>query len=260
MPRLRNQFAPSPKWPSYQAEFVDKMTRHSTTKAEEPVLIKTLLLILFVCIPNLLQAALQKGYITDKLEVQLRSGPSLQRKITKMLVAGTPITVLSQSDDNNYTLVKLEDGDKGWILARYVSPDPAARTVLDDTIRKLEAATEENKRLKEEVAALKLGKDGTDKTTQQLQAEKDRLETELKAVRFASANALKIQDERDKLQESVVNLERELESIRRDKQALDADYSQNWFLSGAGVLLGGILLGWILPRLSWRKKSDWSSF
>ena len=80
------------------------------------------------------------------------------------------------------------------------------------------------------------------------------------AIRQASANAIQIQAERDALRERVVNLERELDTLRREKKALDEDQRQDWFMIGAGVLLGGIFLGVILPRLSWRKKSGWSSF
>jgi SH3 domain protein len=222
--------------------------------------VKKVLLILILCCPGLLQAALQKGYVTDKLEIQMRTGPSLQHKIVKMLPSGTPVTVLYQNAENGYSQVRLENGDEGWILTRYFSEEPLARTQLDDAIRKLEAITEENKRIKGELTALKAGKEGTDKAAQQLHTDNERLNTELNAVKHASANALQIQAERDRLQETVINLERELDATRRAKQVLDDDYRQDWFLIGAGVLFGGMVLGWILPRLSWRKKTSWSSF
>ncbi|NJD05784.1 MAG: TIGR04211 family SH3 domain-containing protein, partial [Methylococcaceae bacterium] len=69
-----------------------------------------------------------------------------------------------------------------------------------------------------------------------------------------------IQAERDQLQETVINLQRDLESLKRAKQAQEADVRQNWFMIGAGVLFSGVLLGLILPRMSWRKRSSWDSF
>jgi SH3 domain protein len=98
------------------------------------------------------------------------------------------------------------------------------------------------------------------KSPQQLQAELDNLQTELQAIRQASANVLRIQAERDQLQESVISLRKELETALREKSVLNGDQKQAWFLIGGGVLFGGILLGVLLPRLSVRRRDDWHSF
>jgi SH3 domain protein len=52
-----------------------------------------------------------------------------------------------------------------------------------------------------------------------------------------------------------------MQTVSHEKQTLEESTSQDWFLIGAGVLLGGIILGLILPRISWRRKtSSWDSF
>jgi hypothetical protein len=65
--------------------------------------------------------------------------------------------------------------------------------------------------------------------------------------------------ERNQLQQRVVTIERELESLKRDNDTLVNSDVQDWFLAGAGVLLFGIILGFILPKLGWRKKTSWQS-
>lgn len=122
------------------------------------------------------------------------------------------------------------------------------------------ALAEENRALKAELAALKENRTSADKAGEELNAELRRLNTELISIRQASANALQIQSERDSLQENVINLERELEVIKRAKLAMEGDHRQAWFLIGAGVLLAGIVLGLLLPQLSWRKRNGWDSF
>lgn len=122
------------------------------------------------------------------------------------------------------------------------------------------ALAEENKALKAELTALKEGKSAAEKTAESLSTELRRLNTELLTIRQASANILQIQSERDNLQESVIHLERELEAVKRAKLAIDEDHRQAWFLIGAGVLLTGLILGLVLPQLSWRKKTGWDSF
>ena len=130
----------------------------------------------------------------------------------------------------------------------------------EPTVRQqLETALEENRRLQAELATVKAGTQRTEKNPEQ-QAEIERLNTEVIAIRQASATALQIQEERDRLQERVIHLERDLETTRRERNALAADQRQSWFLIGAGVLFGGILTGIFLPKLNWRKKSHWDSF
>ncbi len=204
--------------------------------------------------------AAEKIYVTDQLEVQLRTGQSLQHKIVKTVLAGSQVNLLQGETPQGYSLVALETGERGWILSRYLTTTPPARIQAEDSIRKAEVLEAENRNLKTQIAGLTAGKDAADKSNQDLSSETERLNSEIISIRQASANALQIQEERDQLQQKVINLERELETTRREMQALDDSNKQDWFLIGAGVLFGGIALGVILPRLSWRKRSSWDSF
>ena len=204
--------------------------------------------------------AAEKAYVTDQLEVQLRTGQSVQHKIMRTLTAGAQVTILQTDPASGYSLVAVESGERGYILSRYLTPQPPPRVQMEELARKLGAVEVENRNLKTELSSLKVGKDSAERSTQSLNAETDRLNSELISVRQASANALQIQAERDQLQEKVIELERNLESTRREKDALDDSIKQDWFLIGAGVLFGGVALGLILPRLSWRKRTSWDSF
>ncbi|HWO99365.1 MAG TPA: TIGR04211 family SH3 domain-containing protein [Methylococcus sp.] len=126
--------------------------------------------------------------------------------------------------------------------------------------QKLAELSENHKALEGELASLRAAKEAAERTAQQASAEKERLSAELAAIRQVSANALQIEAERDQLRKSVINLERELEAKRLQNQALLDDQRQRWFLIGAGVLFGGILLGLFFPQIHWRKRNRWDSF
>lgn len=191
----------------------------------------------------------------------MRAGPGNQYKITKSLVAGTELGIVDSNETNGYTRVTiLEAGEEGWVSTRYLSLTPVSHAQIEESTKKLAALYEENQRLKSELSALKSGKETADKSNQELTAETSRLNSEVIAIRQASANVLQIQNERDQLTQEKVTLESELETLKRENHALDSSNKQDWFMIGAGVLFGGIMLGWILPRLSWRKKSSWDSF
>ncbi|AMK78219.1 hypothetical protein A1342_05230 [Methylomonas methanica] len=190
------------------------------------------------------------AYVTDKVEVPLRSGESERTKIVKMLENGIPVSVLQESTENGYTYIQTNNGAEGFILSRYLTGEPSARTQLEAATKKLEALQEENKLLKTAQA-----------TGQEAGKERDRLSTELSELQQTAANAIQLKQQRDQLQERVIAVERELQQLKRENQALTDSSNQDWFLYGGGLALFGVLLGFILPKLSWRRRSSgWDSF
>lgn len=190
------------------------------------------------------------AYVTDNVEIPLRSGDSERTKIVKMLPNGMPLTILNDNNENGYTYVQATNGAEGFILNRYMSFEPSARSQLEAANKKLEALQEENKQLK-----------ATHATNQDIGKERDRLSVELAELQQTSANAIQLKQQRDQLQERVVTVERELQQIKRENQALTDSSNQNWFLYGGALSLFGVLLGFILPKLSWRRRSSgWDTF
>ena len=184
-------------------------------------------------------------YVAPGQAVDLRSGLAKKDKTVRTLEPGTTVKILQTNVKLGYTKVKLPSGETGWIVTRQLTqippppPQPEAQQAVSTTTQ----------------PALPVAK-----TPEQLQAEVGHLQTELIAIRQASANALRIQAERDQLQSNVISLRKEVDTLLREKNALNDDQKQSWFLIGAGVLLGGMLLGAFLPRLSFRRRNDWSSF
>ncbi len=184
-------------------------------------------------------------YVAPGQAVDLRSGLAKKDKTVRTLEPGTTVKIIQTNVKLGYTKVKLPSGETGWIVTRQLTQVPPPPPQPDPQ-QAVSATTQ---------PALPVAK-----TPEQLQAEVGHLQTELIAIRQASANALRIQAERDQLQSNVISLRKEVDTLLREKNALNDDQKQSWFLIGAGVLLGGMLLGAFLPRLSFRRRNDWSSF
>lgn len=204
-------------------------------------------------------AADQTVYVSDKLEAQLRSGPSRQNKILRILSAGVALNVLEVDQEAGYSHVTTESGTEGWILTRFLTSQPPTRSQLDSATQKLDSLTQENKQLRAELDGFKkqLAETGEAKEDASIQAQ--RLGSELAVIRQASANAVALLEERNQLQEKSIALENELENLRREKETLVEKDSQDWFLKGAGVLFGGLLLGVLLPHITGKRRSRWDS-
>lgn len=110
--------------------------------------------------------------------------------------------------------------------------------------------TGEVARLQQELTQLK-------QDYRRLQADNQRLNEELAQLRRTAENALIIDERNRRLEQRTVELERSLQLVQQENDALRDRSSQQWFLRGAGVLLAGLLLGVFLPRLHTRRTSRW---
>jgi SH3 domain protein len=206
----------------------------------------SVLVLLATC--SLAQA--RTGYVTDSVDIPLRSGESERSKIVKMLPNGMSLNLLGDNTENGYTYVQASNGAEGFILTRYISNEPISRTQLEAATKKLETLQEENKILKEAKSSNQL-----------LGQERDKLSTELAELQQTAANAIQLKQQRDQLQERVISVERELQQLKRENQALTDNTNQTWFLYGGCLAIFGVLLGFILPKLSWRRRtSGWDTF
>ena len=167
-------------------------------------------------------------------DVAMQSAPGKRAHVTRKIESGTLLTVLNKSTSGHYTRVRLESGPDGWVLSSDLTGVPAPVSTP---------------------AAIPASE-----SPDELRLVVSQLQTELNTLRLTSANALATQNERDQLQESVIRLKRENEMLLRDKNALEDEQGQSWFLLGAGVGLGGIILGVLLPQLNLRRRNNWNSF
>jgi SH3 domain protein len=93
-----------------------------------------------------------------------------------------------------------------------------------------------------------------------LTKEKEQLTRELAELRKTSAGAVEIKKERDDLQAWRVNAERDLAQLKLENQALKDSANQDWFLYGGCLALAGVVLGFIIPKISWGRRNSWGSF
>ena len=200
----------------------------------------------------------QTLYVTDQLDIMVRSGQSPSHRIIGTLKSGKSVRVI-ESNPSGYSKVAYGNNKQGWVLTRLLSKSKAAKARLASAESTLSKLNVKHKATLEELTALKKEKANLDQQTTKLTTKSNSTARELDTLKRTSANAVQILGERNQLQERVVSIERELETLKRENNTLKSSSAQDWFLVGAGVLALGLLLGFILPKISWRKKSSWSS-
>lgn len=198
-------------------------------------------------------------YITDRLEVTMRSGESNQHKILRMLGSGTSLELLQTNEDSGYSQVQTGDGMQGWVITRYLETQPSARDRLANAQRQLARIEAENRTLNDKLAQLTHDHNQLRRESSKLSAENRKRSDEVTRIRTVSANALALDSENATLREQTRQLERAHQALQLENDSLKDRSDRDWFIVGAGVILLGMVIGLIIPKIRWRKKSDWSS-
>lgn len=198
-------------------------------------------------------------YVTDNLSLSLRSEANTQANIVKSLPSGTPLTLL-KGGKAGFAHVRAQSGLEGYIQNSHIKKELPAREQLNTVNKLVKSLQAENLSLQAELKIVKDSITPGSSLEKSLAAERDRLSLELNELKAAAAGVVQLKNERDELQERVVNSERELQQLKLENQALKDSSEQDWFLYGGILVFFSVILGFILPKLGWRRKSRWDSF
>ena len=216
---------------------------------------KFLVLLCLVLFASAAQA--ESVYVVDKLIITMRSGQGNQYQIVRTWPSGTKLDVLETAEQ--YTRVRGPDNTEGWVLNQYIQSQPTAKILLDAAQSKLAKLEAENAKLKKETGSTSETNSALSKELNDLQGKYKKQENELTRLRSVAAKPLKLDNENQQLKKDNLKLENERELLRQENQVLQDSSDRDWFINGALVIIAGIVIGLIAPRLRPRKKSSWGS-
>jgi SH3 domain protein len=185
-------------------------------------------------------------YITDQVDIPIRSEKALGNTIIRLLPSGTKLSVLQITEDG-WTEVKYQD-TIGWISSRYLSNNMSAReelkqanTVINENQLLITKYETELKELNKQLLIL-------NNKNKELVIKSSKSEAEKNHIEQIYQDALKLEYENEKLNQEQLQLKTELQLAQNNSQ-IERDTSQrNWFIVGALVLFFGIVIGFIMPK------------
>jgi len=222
--------------------------------------VKQVLSILFLLVILTGNALAETRYVSDRLEITMRSGKSTSHGILRMLRSGTPVDVLETDKASGYSRIKTRSGKEGWVLTRFLMSGPAARDRLAEAEKRLAELELENRKMHTAMAGLQEEMSSVEKQRQNLDSEHRDVSQELAEIKRTASSALAIDSENKELKSRMVAIERSLQTVQQENENLKDRTARDWFMVGAGVVLLGIIVGLIIPRIRWRKKSSWDTF
>jgi SH3 domain protein len=180
-------------------------------------------------------------YVTDLIKLTLRSGPSTEYKILDVVESGQQVEILESGED--WSLVRLADGKEGYVLTRYLTPEPTHNVLLEQLQAKHKALTqqaaallEENTQLKEENKNLKANLGSTEQNFQ-------KLNKDYKELKAGSAEFLSLKAKYKQSSENLAEQTKRAEKLDEELSKVEMNQYIKWFLAGSGVLLVGFIIG-----------------
>lgn len=206
------------------------------------------------------RAFAEPAWVSDQFEIMLRSGPSTSNAIERMLPSGTTLEVLERDAETGYARVRTQAGTEGWVLSRYLMNEPSAREQLAALTSRLTNANAQGTSLTGQLNAVQGEYEAATGKIASLEKEKSQLESELAEIRRTAANVLSINDQNKALRDQLAKAEIDVASLEQTNRQLMSQATRYWFMSGAAVLVVGIILGIWLPRIRWQRRSRYDRF
>ncbi len=177
--------------------------------------------------PAMAQSTGRQQYISDEISVTIRQKPSNDAESLGVVKSGARVTVLESLGGDSFAHIRTADGRDGWITARFLSEQPAAKEQLTQLRQQLEQAHTQIQALQHDL----------DSAQQQLAKAKP---------------ALEMAGENDKLRATIAQREQQVGAL---EQQFDAERARReTIVTGGALVAGGIFIGLVLPWLGGRKK------
>ena len=205
-------------------------------------------------------AGAQSVWVSDQFEIMLRTGPSTSNAIERMLPSGTALEVLERDEETGYARVRTAAGTEGWVLSRYLMDEPSAREQLASLTNRLTNAAAQGTSLTSQLDAIKGEYDAASRQISDLEGDKKQLERELADIKRTAASVLSIDDQNKDLREQLAKAEIQVATLEQHNRELTSQTTRYWFMTGALVLVVGIILGIWLPRVRWERRSRYDRF
>ncbi len=216
-----------------------------------------LVLLLFSSLASTTQPLAAVGdvnYVSDVLNVPLRSGPSTAHRIIhRGLPSGTRLTVLATDEEAAFTQVRTDKGTEGWVRTQYLTGEPIARVKLataEIRLQKLEAEIDKERKARANIQSEFKEAEANNRT---LNSRAQALAKELEELKRISANAINQHARNVELTQQNERLHDEVGELSATAKRLKDNVQRDWLLLGGTLVLIGLILGVMIkarPRRS----------
>jgi SH3 domain protein len=185
-------------------------------------------------------------YISDTVKVTMRTGPGNDRKIIALLSIGTKVEVVQPGDE--WTLVRLANGKEGWVINRFLTdkiPSDIELNLLKSKYDALKASASEMQKKNSFLTA------ENEKLTTEFAVSRKKLQKitdDFETLKSESKEFLELQSKFKAASSKLSEQTKKAEKFEDELTKLLWNQNIKWFLSGAGILILGFIIGFGTKR------------
>lgn len=186
-------------------------------------------------------AGAETMYVSDHLEVAVRTGKGLEYKILAIARSNDSVEVLAT--DGEYAQVRLANGVEGWMLKRYLTDETPKPRVIENLEAQVEKLNTRHTDARDELARLRQEKNELNKNAQAQDKKIAALEAELVEIRTSCADFIALRDDYRQLQSRMdETLAENARLVEENTQLLKSTYLWG-ALAGSAFALFWFLIG-----------------
>jgi SH3 domain protein len=198
-----------------------------------------------------------KAYVTDSFEITLRSGPSNENKIMAMLFSGRPVDIVQTQGEWSQVKV-LDDNKEGWVLSRYLINRPPWEVQARKFQEDLAALNAKLSRVQKESADQSQERQSLAGELKKKSEDLEVMSKEYQELKKGAEGYLKLKTLYEVAENNLKSAQDELNKLTAENESLKSSEQNRWFMSGALVLLCGLLIGGIVGRQQKKRRSLYS--
>ncbi len=182
-------------------------------------------------------------YISPSLEVPIRRGTDLSRKIIAILKNGTKVELIEE--DGTWAKVRTPKGKEGWILKRFLTTEPPAKVQVERLKQQNRKLLMDYKNIKEQLNSCSKKDVSCQKELEQCMSQKESITKQYQNLKEEAANVIETKKLLIETQKALEKSNAERIKLKQQLNSAKASTNIKWFLAGGGVLLVGWILGMI---------------
>jgi SH3 domain protein len=185
-------------------------------------------------------------YVTDSKKIPVRAGKGTAYKILTFVESNQKVELLQK--DNQWSLVRLEDGKEGWVNSRYLINNPTSKIKFEELSLEHQNLIDQTESLKADFKQLKLDNTKLKSTLASTKKSLNNQLTDYEALKADSSDFLALKSKYEIVSKQLSEKTQKVENLAKQISDSQLYYYLKWILAVSGILLIGFIIGYIVKR------------
>ncbi len=185
-----------------------------------------ILITLLILLSLTQNAAAERYYVSELMKITMRTGPGIGHKVISMVSSGDTLSMLEHTKE--WSRVRSVSGKEGWVLTRFITKNRPLSLIVEELREQNQKSSSMLDKVKSENKALSGTREKLINLEKSYNILKEKSSTFLVMEQKYNEATHQLQEQKKRIDM--------LESQLKNEDMI-------WFLSGAGVLVLGIILG-----------------